>query len=146
MFHTKRTLKLAVERVLICFLATQFGGNVEGGSFKSTQDFGFVRAKETLNSNATKDFRWSVWLTGGGISGESLYIGIASKLHRTNEFIGANDEDAIFVNPHYGNLWKGRTMVPSSMNQRTAIKAKSGDEIHFRFQPKLKKFSISIVS
>ena len=59
---------------------------MEGGSFKSTHDFGFVRAKETLNSNATKDFRWSVWLTGGGISGESLYIGIASKLHRGINF------------------------------------------------------------
>ena len=114
---------------------------VDGGSFKSTDDFGFARAPEIMNSKDSKDFRWSIWLTGG----VSTYIGIATKLNPTHEFIGDNDDDAIFVNPHYGNMWKGRTMIQGLSNQRSFIKAKIGDEIHFKFQPKLKKFTISIV-
>ena len=51
------------------------------------------------------------------------------------------DENAIAFYPFSGNIWRGTTHI-----QQVNRYLKSGDEIHFRFQPKMKKFLISFVS
>ena len=88
-----------------------------------------------MNSKSPNDFRWSVRLTGDNL----VYIGIASRLQRNN-YVGNYDEYAIIYSPQHGKIYKesGRVAID-------AIKAESDAEIHFRFQPKLKKFSFSIV-
>ena len=89
-----------------------------------------------INSKSPNDFRWSVRLTGGN----RIYIGIASQLQRKSAFVGNYDQYAIIYSPAYGTIHKDRNQI-----QIETIKAESGGEIHFRFQPKLKKFSFSIV-
>ena len=69
-----------------------------------------------------------------------IYIGIASKLQRKNDFVGQYDEYAIIYFPHTGKIYK-----KGQKNEIYAIKVESSGEIHFRFQPKLKKFSLSMV-
>ena len=117
-----------------CFLASAIGAAVDGESFNTTDEGGFVRALETMNSESANDFRWSVRLTAG-----YTYIGVATKLP-DDEWIEHNDVNAIIYEPYGGKILEGKTMV------KKIISAKNGDEIHFRFQPKLKKFSISFVS
>ena len=53
------------------------------------------------------------------------------------------DENAIIYYLQGGNIWKGNEVLKG-----TTTKAKSGEplEIHLKFQPKLKKFTISLVS
>ena len=72
----------------------------------------------------------------------NFYIGIGSKLQRKHNYIGGYDEYAIIYNPYNGTLSKG---LNGRSNQLEVIKLKPGEDIHFRFQPKLKKFSISLV-
>jgi hypothetical protein len=112
---------------------TAYHALVEGGSFRKTDYYGFARATETMNSKCSNNFRWSIRLADG----IGIYIGIASKL-RINSSISDFDENSIFYAPHVGKIRKGNTVI-----RRNIIKAKKGDEIHFRFQPKLKKFTIS---
>ena len=109
---------------------------MEGGKFEST-DYGFAKASKIMNTNSLNDFRWSVRLTGGNW----MNIGIASGLQRTTQCIINYDENAIIYHPYNGNIFKNMT---TKIHQKTN-EAENGDEIHFRFQPKLKKFSISFV-
>ena len=90
-----------------------------------------------MNSKSTHDYRWSIRIIGQ----ESIYIGIASKLKRTQDWILYYDENSLTYAPLGGYVWKANTVI-----EHKFIKADSGDEVHFRFQPKLKKFSISFVS
>ena len=123
--------------IIICFQATAYHAQVEGESFKKTGDYGFARATETMNSKCSNDFRWSVRITASAW----MVIGIASKLQQTDDLIFNYDENSILYSPYYENIYKGKNIVRNNI-----IKAKTGDELHFRFQPKLKKFRISIVS
>ena len=119
------------------FLVTAFFATVEGGVFKATEARGYARATEIMNSKSTHDYRWSIRIIGQ----ESIYIGIASKLKRTQDWILYYDENSLTYAPLGGYVWKANTVI-----EHKFIKADSGDEVHFRFQPKLKKFSISFVS
>ena len=110
---------------------------VEGGDFKATEDQGYARATEIMNSKSTHDYRWSIRIIGD----ESIYIGIASKLKRTHDWILYYDENSLTYAPLDRYVWKADTVITHNF-----IKAKSGDEVHFTFQPKLQKFSISFVS
>ena len=118
------------------FLAISYNATVEGGNFTATDEFGFARATKTMNSQSVNDFRWSVRIT----SAAWIFIGIASKLQQ-DKWIEEIDENAIIYFPHDGEIYTGNKLF-----QENIIIAKNGDEVHFRFQPKLKKFSISFVS
>ena len=96
-----------------------------------------ARAKEIMNSKSTKDSRWSVRLNGNAW----LAIGIAAKLPRINNVIYHEDENAIIFSPFNRSVRQGQTILAEN-----TTKAKTGDEIHFQFQPKLKMFSILFVS
>ena len=114
---------------------------MDGASFVTDDDYGCARATEIMNSKSTNDFCWSARLNFG--ENTSIYIGIASKFqpsyyYNMNHF---NDETSIIYEPKYGYIHKGSTVI-----QEDIIGAKIGDEVHFRFRPKLKKFSISFVS
>ena len=99
----------------------------------------FARAKEIMNSKSSSESRWSVRIND--TVGEWLATGIATELHRKNEAIKNYDENAIMFLPFHGSIYKRLTKI-----QQNITKAKNGDEIHFRFQPKLRMFSISFVS
>ena len=118
-----------------------YEATVEGGSFKSNDFYGWARNTEKLNSKSSKDFRWSVRLNAGTASMEWIAIGIAAKLEQSSDCITEYDENAILYHPYFSQINKGKTNVKLDFKR-----AKPGDEIHFRFQPKSKKFSISFVS
>ena len=124
--------------VSICFKATVYNGTVDGKTFKAGENsFSFARATEIMNSKSNNEFRWSVRTTGRVFN---FYIGIATHLERTNGFIGHYDKYAITYSPYDGRICKGGAIL-----QNCFAKVKSGDEMHLRFQPKLKKFSVSVV-
>ena len=110
---------------------------IDGGTFKSSNGASYARASEVMNSKSPNDFRWSVRITGHVFD---FYIGIASKLERKTNFIGSYDEYAIIYAAQDGSIRKQRNSVCINTS-----KAKSGEEIHFRFQPKLKKISLTLV-
>ena len=109
---------------------------MEGGNFTATDYCGLARATEAMNSQSVNDFRWSVRITGA----EGISIGIATKLQH-DEWLEDYDENAIIYMPFAGEIHTEKELF-----QENIIEAKNGDEVHFRFQPKLKKFSISFVS
>ena len=114
---------------------------MEGGSFSPAQAGGYVRATEIMNSKSSNDFRWSVRLTDSGWIG----LGIASNVLVQNELsetFNYYDENAIVYFPFAGSIWKGKASIKRKGLARNVT---SGDEIHFRFQPKMKKFFISLV-
>ena len=95
-----------------------------------------------MNSKSSNDFRWSVRLTGNTC--KWIGLGIASnKLvqNKLSEIINYEDTNAIVYYPQGGYI-QGNNLYQTYKSRN----ATSGDEIHFRFQPKLKKFFISFVS
>ena len=127
---------------------------MEGGNFTISggNSFGIARAKEIMNSKSSNESRWSVRINKMPSYDEWLVTGIATKLQRiTDRSVGHDlihnyDKKAIIFFPFgdsFGLICEGETTL-----QDHITKAKNGDEIHiqFRFQPKLKKFSISFVS
>ena len=119
---------------------------MDGGCFRPAQNYGYVRATTMMNSKSSNDFRWSVRLTGD--TRKWIGLGIASNELVQKELSGEYlfwithyDENAIAFHPFSGSIWIGTTHI-----QQVNTYLKSGDEIHFRFQPKMKKFLISFVS
>ena len=112
---------------------------MDGGSFRSAQNYGYVRATAMMNSKSSNEIRWSVRPTSAWIG-----LGIASNELIQNEqpgHIDSNDKNAIIYYPFAGLIRRGSALI-----QQISTYSKSGDEIHFRFQPKMKKFVISFVS
>ena len=109
---------------------------VRGVIFDANERYGFTTAMERMNSKSRKEFRWSVRL----IKGNWIGIGIATSSPPTNDNIRFHDQNAIICHPYSGLVMQEKTTIQSNI-----INADNGDEIHFRFQPKLKKFSISFV-
>ena len=110
---------------------------MEGGHFTTTGDNGFARATKIMNSKCPNNFRWSVVLRTDKIP---IWIGIASKLQRTDDNINSYDEHAILCFPTGGSFFHGEV----SEGAKNLVVG-SGNEIHFIFQSKLKKFSIILV-
>ena len=122
---------------LLFVLATAYRATVKVGNFKTAANFGSVRATEVMNCKSSNNFRWSVRLENSG-----TYIGITSKLQARDAWVESYDQNSIIYLPLDKLIWyKGK----SSFKCRILSKATSGDEIHFKFQPKLKNFSISLV-
>ena len=91
-----------------------------------------------MNSNSAHDFQWSVMIKDGAVR-----IGITSKLQQKGDLIETFDKNAIIYSPWYGTICTGgknRREV-----QANIARPESGDVIHFKFSPKLMKFSISVV-
>lgn len=107
-----------------------------GVIFDAIERYGFATAVEKMNSKSKKEFRWSVRLT----KGDWIGIGIATSSPPTNDNIRFHDQNAIIFYPYGGLVMQETTKIESNITD-----ANNGDEIHFRFQPKLKKFSISFV-
>ena len=94
-----------------------------------------------MNSKSSTNFRWSVRLTDDDDDDDDWYIGIASKLEQKDDYIENYDKNSIFFSPSTSQIYKGSLLgLPSNITNAT-----SGDEFHFKFQPKLKKYSISLV-
>ena len=91
-----------------------------------------------MNTKSPFDFRWCIRVTGG----LWIYIGIASKLQQKNTSIGDYDKNAILFSPRAWTVSKGDQTIQIGIPNG---KLYPGGEIHFRFQPKLKKFLISLV-
>ena len=89
-----------------------------------------------MNSKSSNDFQWSVSLT----SNRNIYTGIVAHF-RSHCWIERGDANAIIFDSFDGKIFKGSTVI-----QKNNIKPQCGDVIHFRFQPKLKKFAILFVS
>ena len=125
---------------------------MDGGCFMPDQNYGYVRATTMMNSKSSNDFRWSVRLTQadtGNVKVRRLGLGIASNELVQNELrkitidiINYYDQNAIVYYPFFGKIRKGEDLVQTYTTRNVT----SGDEIHFRFQPKLKKFLIKFVS
>ena len=114
-----------------------------------------------MNSKSLRNFRWSVKLTGNHTQ---IFVGITSKLHHTDGWIQECDKNAVIYAPFERSIWKGeKSMKITSENcaedgtlkftkardprvSTRLDKAKCGDEIHFKFQPREKMFSIIFVS
>ena len=91
-----------------------------------------------MNSKCSNNFRWSVVLR---TNEKAVWIGIASKLQRKKDTIKSYDQKAIFFVPAAGSFFHGE-ITEGAQN----LQMGSGDEIHFIFQSKLKKFSIIMVT
>ena len=118
---------------------------MDGGCFMPDQNYGYVRATTMMNSKSSNDFRWSVRLTQadtGNVKVRRLGLGIASNELVQNEHALYYDQNAIVYYPFFGKIRKGEDLVQTYTTRNVT----SGDEIHFRFQPKLKKFLIKFVS
>ena len=124
--------------LLIYFKATAYYAIVAGEYFHTSgaNTVTYARATEVMNTKSPFDFRWSIRVTGG----RWIYIGIASKLQRKNTSIGDYDKNAILFSPRDWTVSKGSQTIQTGI-----AKSKYEGEIHFRFQPKLKKFSLSLV-
>ena len=116
---------------------------MEGGNFTTRHPdhygnykYAVARVKEIMNSKSSNESRWSVRIN----EKRWLATGIATKLQRIDEMIKSYDENAIIFFPFQGSIYKGWEII-----QQNITRATKGDEIHFRFQPKLKKLSISFV-
>ena len=92
-----------------------------------------------MNCKSSNDFRWSVRLISGDAG---IYIGITSKLQAKDDWVESGDTNSIVYSPLAKHIYKGTS---ESFECKILPKANTGDEIHFKFQPKLKKFSISLV-
>ena len=137
--HSKRILN---HEGYLFALGAGYNATMEGGCFRSAKNYGYVRATTMMNSKSSNDFRWSVRLTGNTC--KWIGLGIASnKLvqNKLSEIINYEDTNAIVYYPQGGYI-QGNNLYQTYKSRN----ATSGDEIHFRFQPKLKKFFISFVS
>ena len=137
--HSKRILN---HEGYLFALGVRYNATMEGGCFRSARNFGHVRATAKMNSKSSNDFRWSVRLTGN--TRKWMGLGIASNeliQNKLSESIVDYDENPIAFYPFSGSIWIGTTHI-----QQVNTYLKSGDEIHFRFQAKMKKFLILLVS
>ena len=93
---------------------------------------------EIMNSKSSNEFRWSVRITDD----PWIAIGIATKLKQVKAPIfNTQDENSIIFYPCYGNIWAGKTLVHEAI-----CMTNFGAEYHFKFQPKMKKLFILVVS
>ena len=108
--------------------------------FKSSDDYGFARAKNVMSTRSPTDFEWSLKLIGGSC----FCVGIASELNRDGSDIDEYDSNAIlyFCSTRCeSEISIGIASVHSDLKEY-----ESGDVIRFRFQPQIKKLLIDLVS
>ena len=101
-----------------------------------TSRYGFARATEIMNTKSMHDYQWSIKLGNS----HWFYIGVASRLQKAMVCIEDYDKNAILFNTTDGIIYLGKNEI-----QKDVIKPQDGDLINCRFQPKLKKFCVSLV-
>ena len=129
---------------------------MEGGNFKPAGKYCYAQATEVMNSKSSNDFRWSVRFIVHQNRPELACFGIASKCrfihHAGSRVADIYDENAIILGFHrtdrrfYNRITVEKTNGNTQKNLiNKIISSANEDEIHFRFQSKLKKLSISLV-
>ena len=108
------------------------------GIFKAVGQYGYARAATVMSTKSETDFEWSVKL----LCNTPIRVGIGSQLLNLGDAdIFYRDENAILYNSS-GKL--GISVGTNKIHFHPA-QHKSGDVIHFRFQPRTKKFYIHLV-
>ena len=107
------------------------------GIFKADGQYGYARAAVVMSTRSETDFEWSVKL----LCSTPIRVGIASQLKLENTDIFDYDRNAIL----YSSYHKLGISVGQNKIHLHPAQHKSGDVIHFRFQPQAKKFYIRSV-
>ena len=119
------------------------------GDFKPACKYCFARATEVMNSKSSNDFRWSIRFNGHQNRPKRAFIGIASKFKFQNgHTVPKWPYNAIVLGFHRTDRrFYNRITVENKQKYliNKIIRSANEDEIHFRFQSKLKKLSISLV-
>ena len=97
----------------------------------------YARATHVMATQSTRNYEWSVKLIGD----THFYVGIASKL-MPDSLIYQTDENAILFFSNDGSpvIKIGSKTIHSNLTEQ-----KTGDVIHFKFQPQTKKLVIEAV-
>ena len=90
-----------------------------------------------MSTQSVKDFEWSVKLIGD----KNFHVGNASVL-RSGESISFVDSNTILYSSNFDSpiIRIGTNTIHSNLPEQ-----KTGDVIHFKFQPQKKKFMIELV-
>ena len=95
--------------------------------------YAYACASDVMSTQSSTNFEWSVQLIGDG-----FHVGIASQLKPTNEVIHTYDQDSILYSDYHETIKMGS----STMHEKVA---RTGDIIHFKFEPSRKKLVIDLV-
>ena len=96
---------------------------------------GNARAYDKMNDKSICNFHWSIELGND----EWFYVGVTTTIENFSNYITRHDHKAIFLDTRDGViLKKNRVLTKIDVLKNTSI-------VHFRFEPKSKKFYISTV-
>ena len=112
------------------------------GIFKRNGFSAYARATEIMTTQSETDFEWSVKLIGD----QHFIVGIASQLNPGEySYIRDYDPNAILYlsNDHSPVIQVESTDV--IFGDQSLPEQKTGDVIHFRFEPRRKKLVIDLV-
>ena len=128
--------------IYVYFEANTYYSSVVNGKFKRNDTgrsltFGHARAADLMSTQSAMGFKWSVKLIGD----KSFHVGITSKL-TSGSFLSSTDRNAILYssNDNSPQITIGNDTIHSNLP-----KQKTGDVIHFEFQPVAKKLIIELV-
>ena len=101
--------------------------------FKQLDYFAYARASDVMSTQSSTNFEWSVKLIG-----TFFYVGIASQLKPIKDLIFCYDQDSILYSAYYRRIKMGSNTMHENV-------ARTGDIIHFKFEPSRKKLVIDLV-
>ena len=119
--------------IFMSFLASVYRGSVTNNIFKPSDTCAYARASDVMSTQSSTNFEWSVKLIGTWLN-----VGIASQLKPTNYHIYAYDQDSIL----YSNWDETIQMGSNTIHENVT---RTGDIIHFKFEPSRKKLVIDLV-
>ena len=123
--------------IFIFFLASVYHGSVTNNVFKTSEWYAHARASDVMSTQSSTNFEWSVKLIDN-YHIPYFYVGIASQLKPKHQFISNYDQDSII----YSDRQETIKMGSSTMHENVA---RTGDIIHFKFEPSRKKLVIDLV-
>jgi len=123
----------ATVKILKWDLASVYDGSVTNNVFKPSDYCAYARASDVMSTQSSTNFEWTVKLIGRG----DFIVGIASQLKPTNKFIFGYDQDSILYFDNWRRIQMGRNKIHENV-------FRSGDIIHFKFEPSRKKLVIDL--
>ena len=134
----------------LCFLVTPHNATVRNGIFQGedrevsvarfqfnfNSTFAHARAADVMSTQSAMGFEWSVKLIGD----KQFYVGIASVLNPRR--LCEMDLNAIL---YYSNGTSPVIQIGTRVIHSNLLEQKTGDVIHFKFQPQTKKLVIELV-
>ena len=123
--------------IFMSFLASVYLGSVTNNVFKSSGYFAYARASDVMSTQSSTNFEWSVKLIDN-YHIPYFYVGIASQLKPVEQRIYTYDQDSIIYSDYSKTIKMGRNMIHENV-------ARTGDIIHFKFEPSRKKLVIDLV-